>query len=146
MKSLWLTTLISDKYSRGPDTWRFHILYSLNDLLIWCFLVQVTDQNIISLLIAIPKHGYFHGPFHHYLWAALIFCGLGGSVSIATGYGLDTLEIESRWGRDFSRMSRPAWGPPSLLYKGYRVFPGGVKRLERVVDHPPPPSAEVENE
>jgi len=28
------------------------------------------------------------------------------------------------------------WGPPSLLYNGYRVFPGG-KRLGRGVDHPP---------
>ena len=44
--------------------------------------------------------------------------GLGSSVGIATGYGLDGPGIESRWGRDRS------WGPPSLLYNGYRVFPG----------------------
>jgi hypothetical protein len=33
------------------------------------------------------------------------------SVGIATGYGLDGPGIESRWGRDFSHLSRPALGP-----------------------------------
>jgi hypothetical protein len=35
------------------------------------------------------------------------------------------------------------WGPPSLLYNGYRVFPGGRKRPGRDADHSPPSSAEV---
>jgi hypothetical protein len=30
---------------------------------------------------------------------------------VATGYGLDGLGIESRWGRDFPHLSRPALGP-----------------------------------
>jgi hypothetical protein len=63
-------------------------------------------------------------------------CGPGSSVSIATGYGLDGTGIDSRWGRDFfTRPVRP-WGPPRLLYNGYRVFPG-VKRAGRGADHPP---------
>ena len=33
------------------------------------------------------------------------------SVSIATGYWLDGPGIESRWGRDFFHLSRPALGP-----------------------------------
>jgi hypothetical protein len=33
------------------------------------------------------------------------------SVIIATGYGLDGPGIESRWGRDFPHLSRPALGP-----------------------------------
>jgi len=33
------------------------------------------------------------------------------------------------------------WGPPSLLYNGYRVFPGGKKRLGRDADPSPPSSA-----
>ena len=47
------------------------------------------------------------------------------SVGIATGYGLDVPEIESRRGGGFFRTcpDRP-WGQPSLLYNGYRVFPG----------------------
>ena len=46
-------------------------------------------------------------------------------VDIATGYRLDGPGIESRWGGEIFRTSphRP-WGPPSLHYNGYRVFPG----------------------
>jgi hypothetical protein len=54
--------------------------------------------------------------------------GPGSVVVIATGYGLDGPVIESRWrgGSEISRTypNRPC-GPPSLLYNGYRVFPGG---------------------
>jgi len=38
-------------------------------------------------------------------------CGPGSVVSIATGYGLDGPGMESRWGRDFPHLSRPALGP-----------------------------------
>jgi len=37
--------------------------------------------------------------------------GPGSSVGIATGYVLDAPGIESRWGRDFPHLSRPALGP-----------------------------------
>jgi hypothetical protein len=37
--------------------------------------------------------------------------GLGSSVGIATGYGLDGPGIESRWGRDFPHLSRLVLGP-----------------------------------
>ena len=37
--------------------------------------------------------------------------GPGSSVGIATGYGLDGLEIESRRGRDFPHLFRPVLGP-----------------------------------
>jgi hypothetical protein len=37
--------------------------------------------------------------------------GPGSVVGIATGYRLDGLGIESRWGRDFPRLSRPTVGP-----------------------------------
>ena len=51
--------------------------------------------------------------------------GWDSSVGIATGYGLDVPGIEScGGGRDFPYSSRPTWVPPSLLYNGYRVFPG----------------------
>jgi len=54
---------------------------------------------------------------------------------MATGYGLDGPEIESRWRRDFPHLSRPALGgPPSLLYNGYWVFPGGKERPGRDAD------------
>jgi hypothetical protein len=59
------------------------------------------------------------------------------SVGIATRYGLDGPGIESRWVGDIfrTRPDRP-WGPPSLLYSGYRVFPG-VNRQGLRVDRPP---------
>jgi hypothetical protein len=52
--------------------------------------------------------------------------GRNGSVDIATSYGLDGPGIESCWGGEIFR-TRPdwPWGPPSLLYSGYRAFPGG---------------------
>ena len=60
------------------------------------------------------------------------------STGIATCYGLDGLGIESRWGRDFLHLSRPALGgPPSLLYNAYRVFPG-VKSGRSVMLTPHP--------
>ena len=52
--------------------------------------------------------------------------GSGSSVGIATGYRLDGPCIESRWGGGeiFRTCPYRPWGPPSLLYNGYRVFPG----------------------
>jgi len=48
---------------------------------------------------------------------------MDGQVSVVgtgTRYGLDGPRITSRWGRGFPpRPDRP-WGPPSLLYDGYR--------------------------
>ena len=40
-----------------------------------------------------------------------------------------------------TRPDRP-WVPPSLLYNGYQVFPGG-KVVGAGVDHPPPSSTKV---
>jgi hypothetical protein len=39
------------------------------------------------------------------------FSGPGTVVGIATSYELDGPGIESRWGRDFPHLSRPALGP-----------------------------------
>jgi len=52
-------------------------------------------------------------------------CGPGSSVGIATGYGLNGPGIESRWGEIFCTCLDRPLGSPSLLYNGYRVFPGG---------------------
>jgi hypothetical protein len=35
------------------------------------------------------------------------------------------------------------WGPPSLLYNGYRVSFSGVKRTGRGIDHPTPSSTDI---
>jgi hypothetical protein len=77
------------------------------------------------------------------LYFTLISVGRNSSVGIATGYGLDGPGMESRSGRDLSHTFRPALGPSCTL--GTVSFPG-VNWPGRGVDHPPPPSAEVENE
>jgi hypothetical protein len=48
--------------------------------------------------------------------------GPGSSVDIATGYGLDDPGIESRWGRDFPHLSRPALGTNCTMCAG--SYPG----------------------
>ena len=68
--------------------------------------------------------------------------GSGSVVGIATGYGLDGPGVESRRGRDFPHLSRPALGL-SLLCNRYRVFPGGKERPGRDADTSPPSSAVV---
>jgi hypothetical protein len=47
------------------------------------------------------------------------------AVGIATRYGLEGPGVASQWGEIFR--TYPDWlrSPPSLLYNGYRVFPGG---------------------
>ena len=74
---------------------------------------------------------------------SILWSGPDSSVRIATGYWLDGPGIESRWGEIFRNSPDRPWGPPSLLYSGYRVFPGGTVRLGRDADPSPPSSAEV---
>jgi hypothetical protein len=49
------------------------------------------------------------------------FCGSGSVFGIATGYGLDGQGIESRWGRNFPYLSRPALGPTQPPVQWVRV-------------------------
>ena len=69
--------------------------------------------------------------------------GPGSSVGIATGYGLDGPGIESRCGEIFRTCPDRPWSPPSLLYIGYQVFPGGKERPGRDADPSPTYSAAV---
>jgi len=50
--------------------------------------------------------------------------GWDNVIGIATRYGLEGPEIESRWGEIFRTFPDRPWGPPILLYNGYRVFTG----------------------
>jgi len=67
--------------------------------------------------------------------------GPGSSVSIATDYGLD-----GPGSTRFSARPDRLWGPPSLLYNGYWVFPGGKVWPRHAADHSPPSSAAVTEE
>jgi hypothetical protein len=75
-----------------------------------------------------------------------IFLGGSGSVvGIVIAYELDGPGIESLGGEIFCTCPDRPWGPPSLLYNGYRVFPGGKLRPRRDADPSHPSSAEVKN-
>ena len=50
------------------------------------------------------------------------------------------------WGEIFHTCPDRPWGPPSLLYNGYRLFPGGTERPGRDADPSSPSSAVVMNE
>ena len=72
--------------------------------------------------------------------------GPGCVVGIGTAYGLDGRGIESRWGEIFRTCPDRPSGLPSLVYNGYRVFPGGKVLPGRDADPSPPLSTvEVKN-
>ena len=67
--------------------------------------------------------------------------GPGSSVGIATGYGLDGPAIESRWGRDFLHLSRPALGPTQPSVQWVPGLSRGKERPGRDADPSLPSSA-----
>jgi len=73
-------------------------------------------------------------------------CRPGSSVDIATDYGLDGPGLNPGGDEIFRTCPDRPWGPSSLLYNGYRVFPGGKVRPERAADHSLPSSVAVMEE
>jgi hypothetical protein len=73
-----------------------------------------------SLQFGLPK------PYIYNKSKAFIIKGTrDSSVGIATRYGLEGPGIESRWSEIFRTYPERLRVPPSLLYHGYLVFPGG---------------------
>ena len=72
-----------------------------------------------------------------------ITLGRDSSVGVATRYGLEVPEIESRWGRDFRNPPRPVPGAHPAFYTMRTGYFPGVKQPGRGVDHPPLSNAEV---
>jgi hypothetical protein len=62
----------------------------------------------------------------------------GSSVGIATAYGLDGPGIESRWGRDFPHLSRPALRPTQPPVQRIPGLSRGVRCGRRVTLTPHP--------
>jgi len=65
----------------------------------------------------------------------------GSVVGTETGYGWTIRESNSGWDEIFRTYPDRPWGPPSLLYNGYQVFPGGKERPGRDADPSPTSSA-----
>ena len=106
---------------------------------------EVGDRNFHSNLTRtnnIAHHNNYHNSF------IITPTWLMVSINICRRpirYGLASPGIESRWRWDFRHPCRPALGPSSLVYNGYRVSFPEVKGLGRGVTHPPPCSAEVKD-
>ena len=79
-----------------------------------------------------------------YLYVSYTNCGgPGSSVGIETELPGWTVRDWIPVGTRFSARPDRPWGPPSLVYNGYRVFPGSKVRPGRAADHSPPSSAAV---
>jgi hypothetical protein len=68
-------------------------------------------QTIMSVKLSLRLR---HTELHVVHWR---ISGPGSVVGIATAYGLDGPGIESRWGRDFPHLSRPALRPKQPTVK-----------------------------
>ena len=86
------------------------------------------------------KHGLY------IILCCLKTCGPGSSVGIETGYGLEGLGIESRWGWNFPHLSRTALGPTQSPVQSVPSFPQGKERPGREANPSPPSSSVVKKE
>jgi len=67
----------------------------------------------------------------------VLFGGRGSLVVIGNRQDVDGPVFETREARDFLYTCPDLpWGPPSLLYKGYRGSLPGLKRRGHSDDHP----------
>jgi hypothetical protein len=101
---------------------------------------HVNVGRVVVLCYCIAKNEWTFGykqSYISYMTALHVAGGPGSSVGIATGYGLDGQGIESQCGEIFRTCPDRPWDPPTLLYNGYRVFPG-VKSSRGVTLTPHP--------
>jgi hypothetical protein len=83
-----------------------------------------------------------HIPVNHICFLHANQKGRDSLVGMATCYGLDGPRSNPGEGEIFRTRPDRSWGPPSLLYYGYRVFPG-VKAAGAWHCPPTPPSAKA---
>ena len=118
-------------------------------------IVETDEDFLLCSAEEAPKYGWTmidstfnptcadEGSVNEYVYVCMCVCGLGSMVSIVTGYGLDSLGIESHWGRDFPRLSRPALGPTQPPVQWVPGLSQGKEWLGRDADPSPPSSAMV---
>ena len=112
-------------------------IYQYSDIHIYIYTLNFLELqacNGAALPLTLYIYIYIYIYIYMYVCVCVCVCGPGSSVGTATDHGLE----DSGWnpgGDEIFRPSSPAWGPPSLLYNGYRVFPGGKVRWGRAADH-----------
>ena len=91
----------------------------------WFQTVRVTDQALLihcsAKNVRPMRHVLSITAFCMRLLLLLLLLLLDSVVRVASYYGLNGTGFATRWGRDIPYPSKPALGPPSFLYKGYRV-------------------------
>jgi hypothetical protein len=114
----------------------------LNQLEILKISLTNWGQNFINVSISFVRNSRIDVVTDKTLLIYILFLH-GSSVGIATelhaGRSGDRIPV----GATISARPDWPWGPPSLLYNGYRVFPGGKVRRGCAAEHSPPSSAEV---
>ena len=113
-------------------------IYTILDVLYQCYIRWAVFDS--WLMFPNAKHtGWFS--IYHQVWSE------PSSVSVqrlATGWTVRGWN--SGGGEIFRACPHRTWGPPSLLYNMYRVFPGGKEWPKRDTDPSPSPSAVVKKE
>jgi hypothetical protein len=92
-----------------------------------CLLARRTSLSFVVIFIRawkLTKRQYNRTNVMHFLFTFFEKELTASRCFETTGYGLDGPRIESRWGEIFRACPDRPWGPHSLLYNGYRVFPG----------------------
>jgi hypothetical protein len=85
------------------------------------FDIRVDFENLSKLLQVSSKSQTKNG---YFTWRPLYIRGPGIWVGLATSYGLDGPEIESRWGEIFRTCPDRPWGAPTSCTMGPGSFPG----------------------
>ena len=78
-----------------------------------------------SLFCGFGSFAYTKGRIFQFACALRKYRGPDCAVGIATGHGLDDPGSNPGGGEIIRTCPDRPWSPPSLLYNGYRVFPGG---------------------
>ena len=140
----WVSPLYKMKSQRGNISMMMMMMMMMMMIIMMMIIIIIDGHNNT---FTIRKLSYSITLFRTYFSvSSTITCGPGSSVGIVTGYGLDGPGIKSRLGEIFRTCPDRTWGPPSLLYNGYRVFPRGKEWSGRDADPSPPSSAVVKKE
>jgi len=112
-----------------------------------CFPKPYYVKDKLNVYVLFDILSYFHSWYFTSCWNQtgigikmdLHICQfnvLDSVAGLATCYGLEGLEVKSRWGQDFPNLSTPAWGPtpPPVQWVSGSFL--GVKRPVRTLTCP----------